>query len=149
MEILRTGSLDSVRVVTCNRQAPEQVALHPIVGERLNQHHGSFGFENPGRMLRRGAWIIHIVQTIEETNQSVIEIRILHGSIRRKGYAAVVPGVACVPPRLERTQVAIDEVSWQVGYEDAAFFRRLFKRTTGLRLGAYRKRFRLPEFART
>jgi transcriptional regulator GlxA family with amidase domain len=50
--------------------------------------------------------------------------------------------------RLERTQVAIDEVSWQVGYEDAAFFRRLFKRTTGLTPGAYRKRFRIPEFAR-
>lgn len=51
--------------------------------------------------------------------------------------------------RLERTQVAIEEVSWQVGYEDAAFFRRLFKRTTDLTPGAYRKRFRLPEFTRT
>jgi len=30
----------------------------------------------------------------------------------------------------------------------AAFFRRLFKRTTGLAPGAYRKRFRIPEFAR-
>jgi AraC-like DNA-binding protein len=34
------------------------------------------------------------------------------------------------------------------GYEDPAFFRRLFKRTTGLAPGAYRKRFRIPEFAR-
>jgi transcriptional regulator GlxA family with amidase domain len=34
--------------------------------------------------------------------------------------------------RLERTDASVDEISWRVGYEDAAFFRRLFKRTTGL-----------------
>jgi len=50
--------------------------------------------------------------------------------------------------RLERTDASVDEISWRVGYEDAAFFRRLFKRTTGLTPGAYRKRFRIPEFAR-
>jgi transcriptional regulator GlxA family with amidase domain len=50
--------------------------------------------------------------------------------------------------RLERTEASVEEISWQVGYEDAAFFRRLFKRTTGLSPGAYRKRFRIPEFAR-
>jgi transcriptional regulator GlxA family with amidase domain len=50
--------------------------------------------------------------------------------------------------RLERTDTSVDAISWQVGYEDAAFFRRLFKRTTGLAPGAYRKRFRIPEFAR-
>ena len=50
--------------------------------------------------------------------------------------------------RLERTEAPVDEISWRVGYEDAAFFRRLFKRTTGLAPGAYRKRFRIPEFAR-
>jgi transcriptional regulator GlxA family with amidase domain len=49
--------------------------------------------------------------------------------------------------RLERTDATIDEISWQVGYEDPAFFRRLFKRTTGLAPGAYRKRFRIPDFA--
>jgi len=50
--------------------------------------------------------------------------------------------------RLERTEDSVDEISWRVGYEDAAFFRRLFKRTTGLTPGAYRKRFRIPDFAR-
>lgn len=50
--------------------------------------------------------------------------------------------------RLERTDASVDEISWRVGYEDAAFFRRLFKRTTGLPPGAYRKRFRIPDFAR-
>lgn len=50
--------------------------------------------------------------------------------------------------RLERTEASIDEISWQVGYEDPAFFRRLFKRRTGMTPGAYRKRFRIPDFVR-
>jgi transcriptional regulator GlxA family with amidase domain len=49
--------------------------------------------------------------------------------------------------RLERTDAPADEISWQVGYEDAAFFRRLFKRTTGITPGAYRRRFQIPGFA--
>lgn len=50
--------------------------------------------------------------------------------------------------RLERTEASIDEISWRAGYEDPAFFRRLFKRTTRLAPGDYRKRFRIPDFAR-
>jgi transcriptional regulator GlxA family with amidase domain len=46
--------------------------------------------------------------------------------------------------RLERTEASVDEVSWRVGYEDAAFFRRLFRRITGLAPGVYRRRFRVP-----
>ena len=49
--------------------------------------------------------------------------------------------------RLESSDTAIDEISWQVGYEDPAFFRRLFKRTTGITPGAYRRKFRLPDLA--
>jgi len=51
--------------------------------------------------------------------------------------------------RLERTDAPADEISWKVGYEDPAFFRRLFKRVTGLTPGAYRKRFQVPIFARS
>ena len=36
---------------------------------------------------------------------------------------------------------AVDEVGFQVGYEDPTFFRRLFKRTTGLTPAAYRRKF--------
>lgn len=49
--------------------------------------------------------------------------------------------------RLERTEASVDEISWQVGYEEAAFFRRLFKRITGLTPATYRRRFRIPDFA--
>ncbi len=33
---------------------------------------------------------------------------------------------------LETAQISVDEISAEVGYEDPAFFRRLFKRLTGL-----------------
>ena len=49
--------------------------------------------------------------------------------------------------RLERTDEPADEIAWRVGYEDPAFFRRLFKRTTGLSPGQYRRRFQIPVFA--
>ena len=45
--------------------------------------------------------------------------------------------------RLERTAAPIDEIGWNVGYEDPAFFRRLFKRTTGITAGAYRRKFQI------
>lgn len=51
--------------------------------------------------------------------------------------------------RLERTDAPADEIGWRVGYEDAAFFRRLFKRVTGITPGAYRRRFKVPAFARS
>jgi len=50
--------------------------------------------------------------------------------------------------RLERTDLSIEQISWKVGYEDPAFFRRLFKRITHITPGAYRRKFRVPDFAR-
>lgn len=49
--------------------------------------------------------------------------------------------------RLETTRDAVDEVGWQVGYEDPAFFRRLFKRVTGISPGSYRRQFQIPAYA--
>jgi transcriptional regulator GlxA family with amidase domain len=44
---------------------------------------------------------------------------------------------------IESTPHAIDEISAEVGYEDASFFRRIFKRTVGLKPADYRRRFSL------
>ena len=49
--------------------------------------------------------------------------------------------------RLETGGEPIEAISWAVGYEDSASFRRLFKRLTGLTPGEYRYRFRLPKLA--
>jgi transcriptional regulator GlxA family with amidase domain len=42
---------------------------------------------------------------------------------------------------LETTAGAVDDVAFGVGYEDPTFFRRLFRRTTGLTPAAYRRKF--------
>jgi transcriptional regulator GlxA family with amidase domain len=51
--------------------------------------------------------------------------------------------------RLERTTLPVDEISYAVGYEDPASFRRLFKRITGVSPGVYRRKLQIPAFART
>ncbi|MDX9740891.1 MAG: AraC family transcriptional regulator [Gammaproteobacteria bacterium] len=43
--------------------------------------------------------------------------------------------------QLETRGTAIDEISASVGYEDPSFFRRVFKRRTGLSPGQYRQMF--------
>lgn len=43
--------------------------------------------------------------------------------------------------QLETTRVTIDEITWQVGYEDSNSFRKLFKKFTGLSPREYRDRF--------
>jgi transcriptional regulator GlxA family with amidase domain len=43
---------------------------------------------------------------------------------------------------LETSERSADEISFEVGYEDASFFRRLFKRCTGLTPVRYRRLFK-------
>jgi transcriptional regulator GlxA family with amidase domain len=43
---------------------------------------------------------------------------------------------------LEATQMPVDDISFDVGYEDPSFFRRLFKRRTGLTPSRYRRMFK-------
>jgi transcriptional regulator GlxA family with amidase domain len=50
--------------------------------------------------------------------------------------------------RLEQTPEPVDAISYAVGYEDPASFRRLFKRITGVSPGVYRRKLQLPAFAR-
>lgn len=42
---------------------------------------------------------------------------------------------------IEHGDAALDDIGYQVGYEDPAFFRRLFRRTTGLTPAAYRRKY--------
>lgn len=43
---------------------------------------------------------------------------------------------------LELSDTPVDEISWEVGYEEAAAFRRVFKRITSLSPAEYRRKFR-------
>lgn len=47
---------------------------------------------------------------------------------------------------LEQSSLSVEDICWKVGYEDAAFFRRLFKRLTGVTPGMYRRNAALPDF---
>jgi transcriptional regulator GlxA family with amidase domain len=49
--------------------------------------------------------------------------------------------------RLERTDTPVERIAWEVGYEDPAAFRRLFRRVAGVTPAVYRKRFQLPSYA--
>jgi transcriptional regulator GlxA family with amidase domain len=55
--------------------------------------------------------------------------------------------IADAKRRLERTREPVDEIGWRVGYEDPAFFSRLFKRITGITPAGYRRQFQIPAFA--
>jgi transcriptional regulator GlxA family with amidase domain len=43
--------------------------------------------------------------------------------------------------RLELGDAPVDDIGYDVGYEDPTFFRRLFKRTTGMTPAAYRRKY--------
>lgn len=49
---------------------------------------------------------------------------------------------------LERTGEAIDEIAWRVGYDEPAFFRRLFKRLVGLTPHEHRRRFSMSHLGK-
>jgi transcriptional regulator GlxA family with amidase domain len=42
---------------------------------------------------------------------------------------------------LELGRLPVEDVGYAVGYEDPTFFRRLFRRTTGMTPAAYRRKF--------
>ena len=43
--------------------------------------------------------------------------------------------------KLEHTAASMDEITWQIGYENSSSFRRLFKKYTGLSPREYRDKF--------
>lgn len=53
--------------------------------------------------------------------------------------------VAAARKRLEDGAPSIEQVGLSVGYEDVAFFRRIFKRYSGITPSAYRDRFRIRQ----
>jgi transcriptional regulator GlxA family with amidase domain len=107
----------------------------------------------------RGAqeWLVGHFSVANPVEEMIKRSRLAERTFKRRFTQATgLPPIAYVQRlrieqakrRLERTDASIEKISWQVGYEDPAFFRRLFRRTTGLAPGAYRRRFRIPDYAR-
>lgn len=102
------------------------------------------------------AWVARHFQVANPVEEMVKRSGLAERTFKRRFAAATgLPPIAYIQRlrveeakrRLERTVASVDEIAWQVGYEEPAFFRRLFKRTTGMAPGAYRRRFQVPAFA--
>lgn len=129
-----------------------QEGLTPYMVFAGRRDHGDAEIEDAQK------WLVKNFTLAQPVEEMIKRSRLAERTFKRRftqatGFAPLVYvqrlRVEDAKRRLERTDTAIDEISWQVGYEDPAFFRRLFKRTTGLAPGAYRKRFRIPDFARS
>jgi transcriptional regulator GlxA family with amidase domain len=128
-----------------------QDGLTPYLVFKGNRDHGD------SHILSAQQWLDHHFAVASPVEEMIARSQLAERTFKRRftnatGFAPIAYvqrlRIEDAKRRLERTAAPIDEISWQVGYEDPAFFRRLFKRTTGMPPGAYRKRFRIPDFAR-
>ena len=128
-----------------------QDGLTPYIVFEGRRDHGDAAIETAQ------AWLREHFSVANPVEQMIKRSKLAERTFKRRFVAATgMPPIVYVQRlriedakrRLERTTASVDEISWRVGYEDAAFFRRLFKRVTGIAPGAYRKRFRIPDFAR-
>lgn len=127
-----------------------QDGLAPFIVFEGKKDHGDGEITSVQQWLSRNFAIAHPI------DEAVKRSRLAERTFKRRFTAATgLSPIAYVQRlriedakrRLERTDEPVDEISWRVGYEDPAFFRRLFKRVTDMAPGAYRKRFRIPDFA--
>lgn len=109
-----------------------------------------------GAVLAAQRWIAEHSQTANPVEHMSDHVGLTPRTLARRfklatGYSPVAyvqhVRVEVAKRRLEADNDPIEEISWEVGYEDCASFRRLFKRLTGLTPGEYRHRFRLPRLA--
>jgi transcriptional regulator GlxA family with amidase domain len=120
----------------------------PYIGFHPKRDHGDLV------VARVQAWLETGFAVARPVNEMVRRSGLSESTFKRRFHAATGYGpieyvqlarVAAAKRRLEQTGDPIDDISWQVGYEDAASFRRLFKRLTDLTPGVYRRQFRPPE----
>lgn len=97
------------------------------------------------------AWLSRHFAATNAVGRVVVHARMPERTLKRRFKA--VTGLALIDyvqnlrieeakRLLENTTVAAEEISARVGYEDASFFRRLFRRRTGLTPVAYRRLFK-------
>lgn len=100
------------------------------------------------------AWMSKNYTRPQAVEEALRESRLAERTFKRRftkatGYSPIVYvqnlRVEEAKKRLEQGSDAVDEISWQVGYEDPAFFRRLFKRITSVTPSTYRRKFQIPK----
>jgi transcriptional regulator GlxA family with amidase domain len=145
------GATDAQEVARMYALQWHQDGLAPYITFEGKKDHGDAEIEGAQR------WLSTHFSVANPVDEVIKRSKLAERTFKRRFTAATgITPIAYVQRlriedakrRLERTDASVDDISWRVGYEDAAFFRRLFRRTTGMAPGAYRKRFRIPEFAR-
>jgi transcriptional regulator GlxA family with amidase domain len=98
------------------------------------------------------AWIAENYEAANPVSRMVTRSGLAERTFKRRfkqatGYAPVdyVQAIRIEEAKqiLETTTMSVDDVAAEVGYEDPAFFRRLFKRIAGVSAARYRQRFQL------
>jgi transcriptional regulator GlxA family with amidase domain len=137
---------------------PEQAARTAKVYLMGGHEHGQLPFAAMSRRIRVDdaviaasvAWIDEHAETPNPVTAMVERSGLTPRTFARRFAAAMgrrpiehVHGVRVERARelLELGRQPVDDVGYAVGYEDPTFFRRLFKRTTGLTPGAYRRKY--------
>ena len=117
----------------------------PYVGFTPDMEHGDAVVADIQRWLERAYAVPDPVERM--VARSGLAQRTLERRFRQAtGHApiAYVQQLRIVEAKrlLERTSRSVERIGYDIGYSNTAFFRRLFKRTTRLTPGAYRRRFR-------
>lgn len=103
------------------------------------------------------AWLKQSFQASDAISRAIARSGVPERTFKRRFKAATgIPlidylqnlRIEAAKELLETTSVAVDEISAEVGYSDASFFRRLFKRLVGLTPVAYRRMFGEAQVAR-
>ena len=135
-------------VVRSKRRNP--YAEHPLPGETLDLRCG----DGPGLEHRIEArerldhMLEHVRQRLDERGLLLFELlyvqeRSIEDACAATGMTrdAVYAWRSRLKRQLEGSGSPADDIAASVGYDNPAFFRRLFKRSTGLTPGAYRRMF--------
>jgi len=106
---------------------------------------------HPDALVRRAeAWLESHFREAEVLRDAVRHVGVPERTLKRRFRAATGRSLIAYVQNLrideakrllESTETAADEVGAAVGYSDASFFRRLFKRLVGVSPGQYRKMF--------
>lgn len=135
-------ALRIAQVCLLKPHAEGQLPYAPLT--RRHQHEDDVVHECEERIRERYA-DAHVLQSIVDRAQ--IPERTLKRRFRAATGASLIAYVQNLRVEnakrlLEAGELPVDEISAATGYEDASFFRRLFKRRTGLTPSEYRKLFR-------
>ncbi|MBI4499113.1 MAG: helix-turn-helix domain-containing protein [Chloroflexi bacterium] len=119
----------------------------PYIGFSPRLDHGDSLVLSLQKLLEANYMVVNPIE--EMVSRSGLARRSLERRFRRATGCSPISYVqdlriAEARQRLERTNMPVEKVGHDVGYENTAFFRRVFERSTRLTPSAYRRKFQMP-----